>query len=75
MIEYAITQLPKSNEERAIKLFDDFSRGLSELYPDKKKSIEKLRPLILMQIVKKCIGEDGDYYPLSDQYYQDLKEL
>lgn len=75
LIEYAINQLPKSKEERAIKLFDDFSRSLSELYPDKKKSIEKLRPLVILKLVRNEIGEDGDHCSLSDQYYQELKEL
>ncbi len=70
-----IKQLPKSKEDRAIKIFDNFLEQLCELYPEKKDSLEKLRPLVILQVIKGGYTLDGEKVGLSDDYFEELKKL
>ncbi len=67
VLEGIIKQIPKSNEEKFIALFDRFIEDITILYPDIKKKIEFLRPLLIKQFL------NGNR--LDDWYYEDLKKL
>lgn len=75
LLNNLVITIPKSKEDRAVKHFDDFVTAMSELYPEKKESFEKLKPLVIRQIVRKNTGIDGEYNPLSESYFEELKKL
>lgn len=67
LVEGMVKQLPKSKEDRVISTFNEFVEKISELYPEKKKQLELLRPLI----IKKIINGGG----LGDWYFEELKKI
>lgn len=67
VLDMVIKQLPKSKEDRSVLIFNDFVERLSELYPETKADLEKLRPLIFKCIIKK--------EPLDAWYFEELKKI
>lgn len=67
LLDELVNQTPKSKEERALLVFEEFVEKMSQLCPECKKQIEFLRPLILRRIMKK--------ETLDSWYYEDLKKL
>ena len=64
----AIIKVAEENRNKfTIHIVDEFINSMVYLYPDKKAELEYLRPLILLQILKKI--------PLDESYYNDLKKL
>ncbi len=66
MLEELVEQIPKSKEDRAQTIFNNFVEQFGELYPDLKRQIEFLRPLIFKQILTK--------QQLDTWYYEELKK-
>ncbi len=66
LLNNIVKQMPKSREDRAKSLFSDFVERFGELFPDCKKEIEFLRPLIFKQILAK--------QQLETWYYEELKK-
>lgn len=64
----AIIKVAEENRNKfTVHIVDEFINSMVYLYPDKKAELEYLRPLILLQILKKI--------PLDERYYNDLKKL
>lgn len=57
----------QSREEWAEKIFDEFIIRLALFFPDKKEQLQKIRQLVIWQILE---GEE-----LTDAYYESLKKL
>ncbi len=66
LLNNLVKQMPKSKENRAKSLFDEFVEQFGELFPECKKEVEFLRPLIFKQILTK--------QQLESWYYEELKQ-
>jgi len=75
LLNTLVLHVPTSKEELAIKTYDNFITTMSELYPDKKKMFEMLRPLVIKHIIREDVAEDGRLSPLPDAYFEELKKI
>lgn len=66
LLNNLVKQMPKSREDRARSLFDEFVERFGELFPDHKREVEFLRPLIFKKILTK--------QQLEPWYYEELKQ-
>lgn len=62
-----IQNQPKTKEEKAIKILDEQSDKLIELYPQKKVDIENVRPYFIRRILRDEKIDDEYFNSLKDQ--------
>ncbi len=74
ILEEVIKQLPQSKQDRAYRLFCSFKEELEILYPESKKGLELLWPLIAKRILKIRDIEGKEQF-LDDFVYSELREL
>lgn len=67
LLNELVKQLPKSKEDRAITVFNNFIEQMCELYPERKMAFEMLRPLVFKQILNK--------EPCDPWYYEELRKV
>jgi hypothetical protein len=67
LLNSLVEQLPKSKEEKAVLLFDEFVKNVCDLYPNIKTNLNVLRPYVFRRLIK---GE-----ALDSQYFEELKQI
>lgn len=75
ILEEIVISKPKTKQDKAIKLYDQFVEDISEIYPGHERQLNYLRSLIFNKILRIPNSDGSNWVEPNDNYYNYLKKL